>query len=100
MSSKELQAALDVEQRRVSDPRIINRVIKEMQSSAVFKHNWGELLMAAPVAVSSLGAIFAASSTPVAARIMLSSPSGSKGGFKYLDNRYVWISVIPVFYPP
>jgi hypothetical protein len=63
-----------------------NQFIKETKNSALFQCNWGELLSAAPTALSLMGSCWIAASQEKAEQIMLGD-SRPQGGFKYLSNR-------------
>ncbi|KAE8445514.1 hypothetical protein EG329_013277 [Mollisiaceae sp. DMI_Dod_QoI] len=54
---------------------------QEISDSLILQHNWGDLLSAAPLALSFVGACQLAASTPAASGMTLKCPSG---GFAYL----------------
>ena len=63
-----------------------NQFISDLKASALFKFNWGELLSAAPTALTLMGSCWVAASSPVADRIVMTK-SVPVGGFKYIVNR-------------
>ena len=63
-----------------------NQFVTEMKSSALFQFSWGELLSAAPTALSLMGACWIAAAAPAADKISMKS-SVPLGGFKTLTNR-------------
>ncbi len=56
------------------------RIVREIKSSILIQYKWEELLMSGPVSISSLGACFAAASSP-SANVIFTPPME---GFKYL----------------
>lgn len=54
---------------------------QEIADSLILRHNWGNLLSAAPLALSFVGACQVAASSPTAVGVKLQRPAG---GFKYL----------------
>lgn len=60
--------------------------IEECKSSEFFRFNWGEMLGAAPTAISLLGQLWIAASHPVAYEINLAR-SRPQNGWQYLTNR-------------
>lgn len=63
-----------------------NQFVEEVKSSALFNCNWGELLSAAPTALSLMGSCWIAASQEKAEQILLGK-ARPEGGFKYLPNR-------------
>lgn len=63
-----------------------NRFVSDVKQSALFQFNWGELLSAAPTALSLMGSCWIAASAPVADQIVLTK-AVPVGGFKYITNR-------------
>ena len=68
------------------DGRQSNQFINDMKASTLFQFNWGELLSAAPTALSLMGSCWIAASAPVADQIRMTK-SVPIGGFKYIPNR-------------
>ncbi|KAJ5765758.1 hypothetical protein N7520_005317 [Penicillium odoratum] len=62
-----------------------NQFVDEIKNAALFQFSWGELLSAAPTALSLMGSLWIAASSETAGKIMLDSQP--TGGFKYLVNR-------------
>ncbi|PWY81721.1 hypothetical protein BO94DRAFT_601757 [Aspergillus sclerotioniger CBS 115572] len=60
--------------------------VEGVKASALFQCNWGELLAAAPTALSLMGSCWIAASNPIADRISLADAVPT-GGFKHLTNR-------------
>lgn len=63
-----------------------NQFVSDMKASTLFQFNWGELLSAAPTALSLTGACWIAASAPVADQIRMTK-SVPVGGFKFIVNR-------------
>lgn len=63
-----------------------NLFVQEIKSAALFQCNWGELLSAAPTALSLMGSCWIAASQDKAEQIFLGD-ARPKDGFKYLTNR-------------
>ncbi|MCJ1403032.1 hypothetical protein MMC11_006254 [Xylographa trunciseda] len=55
--------------------------VQDVSDSLILQQNWGDLLSAAPLSLSLLGACQIAASSPKAASVILEPP---QGGFKYL----------------
>lgn len=67
--------------RKAEIARSVPAFVQDVSDSLILQHNWGDLLSAAPLSLSLLGACQIAASTPKAASIILEPP---RGGFKYL----------------
>lgn len=65
--------------------KLSNRFVDELKGSTLFQHNWGELLSAAPTALSLMGACWLAASNATAEKISLKE-SKPVDGFKYMTN--------------
>jgi hypothetical protein len=65
--------------------KLSNRFVDELKGSTLFQHNWGELLSAAPTALSLMGACWVAASNATAEKISLKD-SRPVGGFKYISD--------------
>ncbi|EME43108.1 hypothetical protein DOTSEDRAFT_72478 [Dothistroma septosporum NZE10] len=65
-----------------------NQFVAEMKSSTMFQFSWGELLGAAPTALSLMGSCWIAAADPAADKIILTKAVPT-GGFKYIVNRSV-----------
>lgn len=63
-----------------------NQFVDEIKRSTLFQFNWGELLSAAPTALSLMGTSWVAASDPKADSVSLTD-SMPTGGFQYLTNR-------------
>lgn len=63
-----------------------NQFVDEIKSSALFQFSWGELLSAAPTALTLMGSLWIASSSPVADKISLADSMPTKG-FEHMVNR-------------
>ncbi|PYI09489.1 hypothetical protein BO78DRAFT_308441 [Aspergillus sclerotiicarbonarius CBS 121057] len=66
--------------------KLTNQFIESVKASALFQANWGELLNAAPTALSLMGSCWIASSNPDADMVSLAD-AVPIGGFKYLTKR-------------
>ena len=66
--------------------KMSNQFVDEVKSSALFQFSWGELLSASPTALTLMGSLWIAASSPVAERISLKD-SMPTGGFQYLVKR-------------
>jgi hypothetical protein len=62
--------------------KLSNKFVDEVRDSDLFKCDWGELISAAPTALSLMGACWIAASSPGAEVNM--QDVVPKGGFKYL----------------
>lgn len=77
MATKQLQALADVqdEQKKILQReyqgKMSNQFVAEMKSSTLFRCDWGELLSAAPTALSLMGACWIAASQEKADAISL-----------------------------
>ena len=67
--------------RRLEVAQTGNQFSREISDSLILKHNWGNLLSAAPLALGFVGACQVVASSPTAAGVKLQRPAG---GFKYL----------------
>lgn len=67
--------------------KMSNQFVAEMKGSTLFQFNWGELLAAAPTALSLMGGCWLAASDPKADKISLADSMPSKG-FVYLTNMH------------
>lgn len=91
MATDQLQTLVDVhnEHQRVLQAeyggKMSNQFVEEMKSSTLFQCDWGELLSAAPTALSLMGACWIAASQAKADSISLAKAQ-PKGGWKYLKN--------------
>ena len=65
--------------------KLSNRFVDELKGSTLFQHNWGELLSAAPTALSLMGSCWLAASNATAEKISLKD-SKPVDGFKYMTN--------------
>ena len=63
-----------------------NQFVADMKASTLFQLNWGELLSAAPTALSLMGACWIAASSPSADQITMTK-SVPAGGFKFIVSR-------------
>jgi hypothetical protein len=63
-----------------------NQFVDELKSSTLFQFNWGELLSAAPTALSLMGSCWVAASAPIADQISMTK-AVPIGGFKYIVNQ-------------
>ncbi|KAL4887552.1 hypothetical protein BJY04DRAFT_212586 [Aspergillus karnatakaensis] len=63
-----------------------NQFVDEVKSSALFQFSWGELLSAAPTALTLMGSLWIAASNPIADKISLAD-SMPTNGFEYLVKR-------------
>jgi hypothetical protein len=78
--AKQLNLALEIQRKRDLSATLAKDIVADIRNTLLFQLKWEDLLMAAPIALSSLGAIFvAASSTDTS--ITLEPP---EGGFKQL----------------
>ena len=83
-----LVAVQELQKKTVADEygKQSNQFVTEMKSSTLFQFNWGELLSAAPTALSLMGSCWIAAAAPAADKISMKS-SVPLGGFKTLTNR-------------
>jgi len=65
--------------------KMSNKFVEELKGTTLFQYNWGELLSAAPTALSLMGSCWLAAANPTAEQISLSE-SKPEGGFKYMTN--------------
>ncbi|KAK4035464.1 hypothetical protein C8A01DRAFT_38092 [Parachaetomium inaequale] len=65
--------------------KLSSRFVDELKGSTLFQHNWGELLGAAPTALSLMGSCWLAASNATAEKISLAD-SKPVGGFKYMTD--------------
>jgi hypothetical protein len=65
--------------------KMSNQFVAEMKGSTLFQFNWGELLAAAPTALSLMGGCWLAAADPKADKISMVDSMPSKG-FVYLTN--------------
>ena len=79
--AKDLQVILRAQERRNNNSRGTSEVLKEMKSGLTSQFRWEEMLQAAPIAISGLGACYVAGASPEVEKVQLQSPDG---GFKYL----------------
>ena len=83
------QQIADVQKQQLKEDfggKASNQFVDELKRSALFQTNWGELLTAAPTALSLMGSCWIAASHPKADSVSLADSMPS-GGFKYLTNR-------------
>ncbi|KAJ5614566.1 hypothetical protein N7528_008220 [Penicillium herquei] len=66
--------------------KMSNQFVDEVKNSALFQFSWGELLSASPTALTLMGSLWIAASSPVAENISLKG-SMPTGGFQYLVKR-------------
>ncbi len=65
--------------------KMSNKFVEELKGTTLFQYNWGELLSAAPTALSLMGSCWLAAANPTAEKISLSE-SKPEDGFKFLAN--------------
>lgn len=65
--------------------KMSNKFVEELKGTTLFQYNWGELLSAAPTALSLMGSCWLAAANPTAEKISLSE-SKPEDGFKFLTN--------------
>ncbi|OCK74180.1 hypothetical protein K432DRAFT_430181 [Lepidopterella palustris CBS 459.81] len=70
--------------RRLEISRTVPAFLQDVQDSLVVRQDWGELLGAAPLSLSMIGACQIVASSPKAETAVLDPPAG---GFKYLKYR-------------
>ena len=91
MATKQLQALADVQNEQTKilkneyQGKMSNQFVEELKSSTLFQCDWGELLSAAPTALSLMGACWIAASQEKADAISLTG-ARPNGGWKYLKN--------------
>ncbi|KAH7239987.1 uncharacterized protein BKA55DRAFT_519951 [Fusarium redolens] len=92
MATAQLSALQDIEAAQKSlrlsqyGGRMSNQFVDEVKGAALFQFNWGELLGAAPTAISMMCACYVAASNEEAKKISLKD-SMPTNGFQYLINR-------------
>jgi hypothetical protein len=92
MATVQLSALQDIEAAQKSlrlsqyGGRMSNQFVDEVKGAALFQFNWGELLGAAPTAISMMCACYVAASNEEAKKISLKD-SMPTNGFQYLINR-------------
>lgn len=91
MATSQQQALQEIEQQKKTltqeyGGKMSNQFVAELKSSTLFQFNWGELLAAAPTALSLMGACYVAAANDTAEKISLSEAVPT-GGFKYLTDR-------------
>ena len=57
---------------------------RDVKNSLLFQYDWGELLSAAPLALSLMGSCYVAAASPLACSISLKDAE-PKGGFQYIQ---------------
>jgi hypothetical protein len=65
--------------------KMSTKFVEEIKGATLFQYNWGDLLSAAPTALSFMGSLWVAAANPTAELISLSEAK-PEGGFKYLTN--------------
>ncbi|KAL8907064.1 MAG: hypothetical protein Q9171_006011 [Xanthocarpia ochracea] len=91
MATKQLQALADVQNEKTKilkdeyQGKMSNQFVEELKSSTLFQCDWGELLSAAPTALSLMGACWIAASQEKADAISLTG-ARPDGGWKFLKN--------------
>ncbi|KAL2126681.1 hypothetical protein VTI74DRAFT_422 [Chaetomium olivicolor] len=65
--------------------KMSNKFVEDLKGTNLFLYNWGELLSAAPTALSLMGACWLAAANPRAEMISLRD-SKPENGFKYMTN--------------
>ncbi|KAJ6258827.1 hypothetical protein Dda_6881 [Drechslerella dactyloides] len=88
----QLERALAVEEERLKKDDIAFRAVQEIKSSILVNMNWSEMLMSAPIAISSLGGCFIASSSPLAATTTLENTKDSILKYKSMRANLVEVS--------
>ncbi|KAF8465505.1 hypothetical protein BDZ91DRAFT_794862 [Kalaharituber pfeilii] len=83
-----LKAKDDLENRE----RIAGKLVSQIKMSAFFEVNWEDLLMAAPVAISNIGKLYAASSSREAQTIQLNL---GKEGKKNFNSGFIDLITLP-----
>lgn len=66
--------------------KMSNQFVDEVKNSALFQFSWGELLSAAPTALTLMGSLWVAASSPIAEKISLAE-SMPTNGFEHLVKR-------------
>lgn len=66
--------------------KMSNQFVDEVKNSALFQFSWGELLSAAPTALTLMGSLWIAASSPIAEKISLAD-SMPTNGFEFLVKR-------------
>lgn len=65
--------------------KLSNKFIEELKGATLFQFDWGELLSAAPTALSLMGSCWLAAANPTTEMISLAD-AVPKEGFKYMTN--------------
>lgn len=89
MATETLDQIKQLQQKTIADEyggKQSNQFVTELKSSTMFQFNWGELLSAAPTALSLMGSCWVAAANPVADAITMKAAVPT-GGFKYIVNR-------------
>lgn len=83
-----VQSIAAVEKRVITEQyggKLSNKFIDELKGATLFQFDWGELLSAAPTALSFMGSCWLAAANPTAEMISLADVV-PEGGFKYMTN--------------